>query len=74
MDHTKSPATQPYQATRAAQQVAKQQAEPLPRCTQCRTAHGSQLEADLCCPANELTTAEALGLALGEYMTRRIGR
>lgn len=42
------------------------------RCVSCKTPQASQLEADLCCPANELTQAEAI-TALAQELGRRLG-
>lgn len=66
-DHTRSAGTQPYRATHAAQNAARTVA-PY-RCATCKTPHSRQLEADLCCPANEITDRDDLARILG----RRLG-
>lgn len=69
-------ATNPYRATPTATRYARRMAhddsriQPY-RCPGCRRAHLSQLDADLCCVANELspdsldTLAKMLGRRLG---------
>lgn len=75
-DPTRTEATQPYRTTRAAQQIARDldhQAMTTPyRCATCRTPHARQLEADLCCPANELSQGESIDV-LARELGRRLG-
>jgi hypothetical protein len=68
IDHSRSPSTQPYRTTSAAQATARRLDRLYP-CSTCRTGHDTQLEADLCCPANAITDIDHLARILG----RRLG-